>query len=186
MNRFQDYANRLSGAILTYDWNPVEQLTEELLRCWEDGATVFLCGNGGSAANAIHIANDLLYGIGAGKKPGMRVEALPSNQAILTCLANDISYEDIYSEQLYVKAHSGDLLIALSGSGNSENIVRALLAGCDKEMSTFAILGYSGGRCLEIAQTPIHLPVDDMQISEDFQLIVGHMCMQALCEGSLP
>jgi len=180
MNLFQDYANRLTNAILAYDWAPVELLTKNLLRCWKEGSSVYLCGNGGSAANAIHIANDLLYGVGRGQVPGMRVEALSANPAILTCLANDISYEDIFAEQIKIKARPKDLLIVLSGSGNSENIVQALMAGRSSGMSTFAILGYSGGKCLSIADTSIHLPVDDMQLAEDFQLIVAHMCMQAL------
>jgi D-sedoheptulose 7-phosphate isomerase len=112
---------------------------------------------------------------------GLRVEALSANVAVLTCLANDIGYDQIYAEQIKVKARSGDVLIALSGSGNSANIVNALEAGNALGMKTFAILGYSGGRCKKVAQYPIHFEIDDMQIAEDLQLIVGHMCMQWLC-----
>ena len=81
-----------------------------------------------------------------------------------------------------MKADAGDLLLVLSGSGNSPNIVRALEIGNEIGLKTFAILGYSGGRCAELAQIPIHFPIDDMQISEDLQLVVGHMCMQWLNE----
>ena len=140
---------------------------------------VFLCGNGGSAANAMHIANDLLYGIAIGGT-GIRVTALPSNTSVLTCLANDLGYDEIFSHQLRVHGTRGDVLVVLSGSGNSANVVKALAQAKDMDMQTFAILGFSGGRCLEIADTAIHFAVDDMQIVEDLQLVVGHMVMQRL------
>ena len=93
----------------------IEGLALHLLRVWSDGQQVFICGNGGSAANALHMANDFHYGIGACGPapilPGLRVEALPANPAILTCLANDKGYENIFSHQLEVKANAGDLLI---------------------------------------------------------------------------
>ncbi len=179
---FKSYAVSISKLLDESDWDQVEQLAQDLFACWDLRRQVFLCGNGGSAGNAIHLANDLLYGIASQvDSPGMRIEALPANSAVLTCLANDIGYEEIFSEQLRVKALPEDLLIALSGSGNSENIVRALKTARDRGVRTCAILGFSGGQCLTIADHAIHFPIDDMQIAEDMQLIVGHMCMQYLC-----
>jgi D-sedoheptulose 7-phosphate isomerase len=131
------------------------------------------------------LANDLLYGVGIKNGIGMRVEALSANPAVLTCLANDIGYERIYAEQLRVKANPGDILIVFSGSGNSPNVVAALEMGNSIGMKTFAVLGYSGGKCKEIAQHPIHFDIDDMQIAEDLQLVVGHMCMQWLCANPI-
>ncbi len=96
-----------------------------ILDRWRNKKNIYLCGNGGSASNAVHIANDLIYGASAKNGVGIKAEALTANPAVLTCLANDIGYEDIFSEQLKVKAGMGDLLIVLSGSGNSENVVRA-------------------------------------------------------------
>ena len=114
----------------------------------------------------------------------MRIEALPANPSVITCLANDIGYENIFAEQLRVKADPGDVLVVFSGSGNSPNVVKALEMGNSLGMQTFAVLGYSGGKCKTIAQHPIHFPVDDMQIAEDLQLIIGHMVMQRLCGSS--
>lgn len=185
MTRYQDYAKRLASAILEFDWTPVEQLANELSVCWKQKRTVFLCGNGGSAGNAIHLANDLLYGVGAGKRPGLRVEALSANPSVLTCLANDISYDSIFSEQLSAKAQKDDLLVVLSGSGNSGNVVKALEVARHLELRTVAIVGYSGGVSKMLAECVIHLQIDDMQIAEDFQLIVGHMCMQALADTDI-
>lgn len=177
---FSDYAQRLQAVISQYDWSAVEMLAAAMREAWTEGRQVFLCGNGGSAANAMHIANDLLYGIDM-KGAGIRVTALPSNSSVVTCLANDLGYDEIFSRQLKVHGSKGDLLVVLSGSGNSPNVVKALEQAHQLGMKSFAVLGYSGGKCLKIAQVPIHFPVDDMQICEDLQLIVGHMLMQWLC-----
>ena len=178
------YLERLQGCFNKTNLEAVEKLAKELHQAWIDGRNVYICGNGGSAANAIHIANDLHYGIGAcgeGKKlPGLRVEALSANSGVVTCLANDIGYENIYSHQLEVKCREGDLLIALSGSGNSPNIVKALDTANSIGVQTFAILAFTGGQCKERAKTVIHFEINDMQIAEDTQLIVGHLCMQWL------
>ena len=178
--QFADYARRLQSVLQTSDWIAAEQLANELANCWRDGRQVFLCGNGGSAGNAIHLANDFLYGISKIFGSGLRVSALPVNPAVLTCLANDVDYDSIFSAQLAVQGRQDDVLIALSGSGNSPNIVRALEQANAMGMRTFAILGYSGGKAKALASVPIHFPVNDMQISEDMQLIVGHMIMQLL------
>ena len=177
------YIRTLSDALHRDAMKVVPTLGAALLEAWQAGRRIYLCGNGGSAGNANHLANDLLYGVGINFGVGMRVEALSANPAVLTCLANDIGYEQVYAEQLRVKADPGDILIVLSGSGNSPNVVKALEMGNSKGMKTFAILGFTGGRCKEIAQHPIHFDVDDMQIAEDLQLIVGHVCMQWLCDS---
>ena len=162
----------------------INMLCDELLYTWINGHSVFICGNGGSAANALHIANDLHYGIGVCRSgniiPGLKVEALSANPAIITCLANDIGYENIFSNQLNVKAKEGDLLIVLSGSGNSKNIINALKVAKDLNIRSHAITAFDGGICREVADNPIHFKVDDMQIAEDTQLIVSHICMQWL------
>lgn len=181
MDKLINYVQRLNA--VEYDYKTILRAGEHLLEAWKRGRQVFLCGNGGSAANAIHIANDLFYGAAKNTgKPGIASHALTANQAIVLCLANDFSYEEIFSEQLRAQGRSGDILIALSGSGNSENIVRAIHAARGIGMTSIAILGYSGGKCKGLADIPIHFAVDDMQISEDAQLIVGHMLMQWLRE----
>jgi D-sedoheptulose 7-phosphate isomerase len=177
---FSDYSSRLQSVLQTSDWTMVARLAEDLLDCWRTGAQVFLCGNGGSAGNAVHLANDLLYGISRTQGSGLRVHALPANTSVLTCLANDVGYDEIFSMQLAVQARKRDVLIALSGSGNSPNIVKALQQARQIGMRSYAILGYSGGKSKALADVSIHFPVDDMQISEDLQLIVGHMVMQWL------
>lgn len=175
-----NYSTRLQDVLAKSDWSGVNQLAIDMLRCWQEGRQVFLCGNGGSAGNAIHLANDFLYGVAKTTGAGLKVMALSANSAVMTCLANDVGYDHIFSEQLAVQAQKGDLLIALSGSGNSGNIVRVIEQANTLGVKSFAILGFSGGICKQIADVPIHFPVNDMQISEDLQLIVGHMLMQYL------
>jgi D-sedoheptulose 7-phosphate isomerase len=163
----------------------IDKLKEALKDAWIHKRKVFICGNGGSAGNAVHLANDFNYGIDGNGGIGLRVEALPANTSVITCLANDEGYDSIFSQQLKVKADSGDILIVFSGSGNSPNVIKALEVANDMGMKTFAILGFSGGKCKELAQFPIHIVIDDMQISEDMQVIIGHMCMQWLHAESL-
>lgn len=174
------YADTLAHAWAGHDWSDVVFLIETLRRCWRENRQVFLCGNGGSAANAIHLANDLLYGIDKPDGHGLRVTALPANAAVLTCLANDIAYEDIFAQQLTVLAQPGDVLIAFSGSGNSPNILKALVRARELGVKSFAVLGFAGGHALRLADHPIHFPVHDMQVSEDLQMMIGHMAMQSL------
>jgi D-sedoheptulose 7-phosphate isomerase len=180
---FEDYARRLQAVLQAADWTGVLRLAKELRDCWQTGRQLFLCGNGGSAGNAIHLANDFLYGVSKTFGSGLKVSALPANSSVLTCLANDVGYDEIFSYQLAVQAREDDVLIVLSGSGNSPNIVKALEQAKVLKLRTFAILGYSGGKAKTMADVAIHFAVDDMQISEDLQLVVGHMVMQWLYQN---
>ena len=174
------YSSRLQEVLASSDWSSVNLLAQDMLRCWQERRQVFFCGNGGSAGNAIHLANDFLYGIAKKIGGGLKVQALSANAAVMTCLANDVGYESIFSEQLAVQAQAGDILIALSGSGNSAHIVRVIEQAKAMDVKSYAILGFTGGKCKGLADVPIHFPVNDMQIAEDMQLIVGHMMMQWL------
>jgi D-sedoheptulose 7-phosphate isomerase len=177
---FADYAARLHAVLRKADWTPVRLLAEELQDCWSTGRQVILCGNGGSAANAIHLANDYLYAVSKTSGCGLRAHALSANASVLTCLANDEGYDQVYSLQLGVLARPGDVLIAFSGSGNSPNILKALEKAREIGMRSYAILGFSGGKAKGLTDVPIHFAIDDMQISEDLQIVVGHMVMQWL------
>lgn len=175
-----DYSDRLQTVLRGADWSGVVRLSEALRECWIRRGQVFLCGNGGSAGNAIHLANDFVYGVSKRHGSGLRAIALPANSAVVTCLANDTGYDEIFSKQLAVQGFPGDLLIALSGSGNSPNVLKAVDEARRIGMTTFGVLGYSGGLAKSLVDHAIHFSVDDMQIAEDLQLVVGHMAMQWL------
>jgi D-sedoheptulose 7-phosphate isomerase len=177
---FRDYARRLSNTLESIDWRPAELLADELLQCWRAGHQLFLAGNGGSASNANHLANDFMYPLSRAKGVGIRAHALTENPAVITCLANDEGYESALAFQLSVLGRAGDILLAFSGSGNSPNILRLIEEARAMKIRSFAVLGYSGGKAKQLADVPIHFPVDDMQIAEDTQTVLGHMLMQWL------
>ena len=183
---FTGYADRLSGVLSTSDWSGVSLLAKDIRQAWLTGHQVFFCGNGGSAGNAIHLVNDYIYGVAKRTGGGIRAVALSANPAVMTCLANDVGYDAIYSEQLAVLANAGDILVVLSGSGNSPNILQVLKQATAMKVKSYAILGFSGGKAKELADVPIHFPVNDMQIAEDLQLVVGHMLMQWFYENRPP
>ena len=177
---FESYSKKLQQVLESSDWTPIEELADDIQKCWNEGRRVFLCGNGGSAGNAIHLANDFIYGIAKKTGGGLKAISLSDNSAVITCLANDVGYDHIFSEQLAVQAEEKDLLIVLSGSGNSSNIIHAVEQAKKMHVKSFAILGYNGGICRGIVDVPIHFPINDMQIAEDLQIIVGNMLMQWL------
>ena len=176
----KDYSNRLSSLLTDFNWCNLNILANDLFDCWQNKRHVYLCGNGGSAGNASHIANDLTYALSKRYANGIAVTSLCANESTLTCLANDEGYEHVYSYQLAVHGKKEDTLIVLSGSGNSPNIIEALKTAKEIGMKSYAILGFDGGKAKLLADIVIHTPIDDMQISEDTQLIFFHMIMQYL------
>ena len=126
MKTFQSYIQKLNQQLDALPLNEVEKWAQDFKSAWSDGKQLFICGNGGSAGNAIHLTNDYLYGIAPNEPPAMRVTALTANPSILTCLGNDVGYDAIFSEQLKTLGQSGDLLLVFSGSGNSPNVVEAI------------------------------------------------------------
>lgn len=175
---FKNYSKNIFNQLSCLDLKKIFILQQILYKAWKNNNKVFLCGNGGSAGNANHIANDLLYVIN--KKKGINVESLVSNPAVITCLANDEGYENIFIKQLETKAKKNDILIVFSGSGNSKNIIKALRYSNKNKIKTVAIVGYNGGVAKKIANLCIHTKVNDMQVSEDFQTIIMHICAQLL------
>lgn len=180
---FKEYAAQFNHLLSTFDWQKVETLARAFKDCWHYEQQVFICGNGGSAGNAIHLANDYSYGCAKNASKALRVQSLSANPAVITCLANDEDFSDIYALQLKSYAMPGDLLLVLSGSGNSKNIIKAIEQAKEQGMKTSAILGFDGGEALSLVDMAVHAPIDDMQIAEDFQLVVGHMVMKWLSEN---
>jgi D-sedoheptulose 7-phosphate isomerase len=176
---FDAYTQSLTEALHRIDRDAVLVLSERIWRLWQDGRRLFLCGNGGSAASATHLANDLIYGVAPGRA-AVQVECLNSNTSILTCLGNDTGYENVFALQLRTLAREGDGLIVFSGSGNSPNILRALEEARRIGVWTAGMLGFSGGAALKQVDVAVHFTIDDMEIAEDLQMIVGHMIKREL------
>lgn len=147
---------------------------------------IFICGNGGSGATASHFASDFTKGINEWllNRDGMvktyRVECLNDNVPALMAIANDIGYDEIFRFMLRAKMDPDDVVIGISGSGNSKNVINALEYANENGGQTIAIVGYDGGRLKKIAKYYIHAEIDDMQISEDVHMMLNHMMMWVL------
>ena len=174
----KEYGNRLSAVLQGMDWRNLVTLYGDISACIERGQRLFVCGNGGSLGNAMHIANDLTYPITKQKGKGLRIYALGSNPSTLSCLANDEGYEHIFSYELAVHADPDDILVVLSGSGNSANIIEVLNTASQIGVKSYGILGFDGGRALSMVDVPIHINIDDMQIAEDMQMICFNIIVQ--------
>ncbi|MDA9610656.1 SIS domain-containing protein, partial [Alphaproteobacteria bacterium] len=145
----------------------------------------YICGNGGSGANAIHIENDLTYAASRSSKRGLNINCLNSNSSVLTCLGNDTNFRYIFSKQLESKAKKNDLLIILSGSGNSQNIVESIKVAKKNNLDTFGIIGFDGGKVKKIVHNYIHIPSFNMQICEDIQMNIFHIITDQLSKVNI-
>ncbi len=161
------YIGELKKAINQINIKDLESLSDFLI--FSKDNRVFICGNGGSACTAQHIAEDFI------KMCNLNVTCLSDNIGAITAYANDISYESIYGEQLKIMANTGDVLIVISGSGNSKNILNAIDCANKKNMNVVAIVGLDGGEIVnKRLDKLIHIKTD-MQHFEDCSLIVGHI-----------
>jgi D-sedoheptulose 7-phosphate isomerase len=160
----------------------VDKITEELWRAYEDRRKVFLFGNGGSASLACHLACDLGKGTAlpeAGHKR-FQVLALTNNTALITALANDLSYEQIFAEQLRNLLDPGDIAFAISGSGNSPNVLKALQVSRELGGINIGLGGFGGGRMKPLCDYSAVVPSDNMQIIEDLQVSMAHAVFTCL------
>ncbi|MDR2850044.1 MAG: SIS domain-containing protein [Verrucomicrobiota bacterium] len=152
----------------------INTLAAEIIKCFKAGGKVILMGNGGSAATASHVTNDLVKGCRAGDAPGFRAFCLSDSNALVTCLANDFSYEEIYSVLLRTYARAGDVVIAFSGSGNSPNIIHALKTARDMGLTSVGFGGRDGGKMKPLCDLALIAPTDSMELLEDLHLIYFH------------
>jgi len=177
---FKMYINDLVLAQKTYLIPAAEKLTNLMFDAWQNDRTVYLCGNGGSGANALHMANDLMLFGQKEKIKGVKTEALNANIAVVTCIANDESFEDIFVNQLKTKLNQNDILLVLSGSGNSKNIINAIEFANSIDVLSIGVLGFDGGKAKGLVKELIHFAVNDMQVVEDLQISLVHMLMKQL------
>ena len=145
-----------------------------------DGRHIFIMGNGGSAATASHFCCDFNKGISCSKKKPYRMICLNDNVPTMMAYANDVSYDEVFLGPLRNFYDEGDVVIGISGSGNSANVVKAMEWAAAHGAVTIAFTGYDGGRLKRIARYGVHVPVDDMQITEDLHMVLDHCMMKIL------
>lgn len=179
---FNEYTDSLKEAIDSCDakqWNIAINIISE---AYKNGRNIFTCGNGGSASTASHYIVDWNKMTLHYNHKALKGICLCDNIGTLTAYANDYDYSKIFSEQLKFYANKSDVLIIVSGSGNSDNILNALRQAKELQLTTIAVVGFDGGRASKLADYCVHVPKNDMQIVEDLHLSFGHMVMKHLCE----
>jgi len=176
------YLARQQEEIARLDTEAIEALADAIYERYESGRFVYIIGNGGSAANASHLCEDLGKSsvVDFENQKRLKVLSLTDNTPYILAWANDTSYDRIFVEQLKNFGERGDLLIAISGSGNSPNILKAVTWANDHGIETFGITGYDGGKLLKLAHKSLHCELDDMGMVESLHLIAFHYVLDDL------
>lgn len=179
------YLTKLSRVLSNLDRAEIDNGIKLIDEAWKAGKQIITLGNGGSSLTAIHFVNDWNKSIFMSSGRPFRGRSLVDNMGLVMAYGNDCSFEDIFREQLKNVLDAGDLVIAISGSGNSENVIRAVNYANENGAVTLGLCGYSGGKLKQLTQHVIWVNVDDMQLAEDAHFFFGHMVMQRLCGYSV-
>jgi D-sedoheptulose 7-phosphate isomerase len=175
MNFPAEYKTKLLQTLETIDLAKVDEMIRVLAHARDENRHIFVCGNGGSASTANHFACDMVKGASYGKDKRFRITALSEQIPTLTAYANDVSYEVVFVEQLKNFAREGDVLIAVSGSGNSPNVIRAVEYANSIGCLTIGLSGRDGGKLAPLSQLSVHIREDHMGRIEDAHMAICHM-----------
>lgn len=170
------YLDYLHSVLKGIDTAQIARFIQTLLDARERGATVYFIGNGGSAATSSHFANDLAIGTNSYDKP-FRVISLTDNQAVITALGNDFGYEEVFVRQLRVLGLAGDVVVGISASGNSANLIRTFDYAKSAGIKTVAITAFDGGKMKQIADECVHVPTAPKEYgpAEDAHMVLDHL-----------
>jgi len=181
----ESYTESLIETLRKLDFTQVNKLTQAFLKARENGNSIFTFGNGGSGATASHAAGDFLKGASYGLEKRFRMICLNDNLPSMMAIANDIGYEDIFIEPLKNFIEVGDVAIGISGSGNSENVVKAMKYAKEKGALTVAMCGFKGGKIREMADIVLHADVMDMEVTEDVHMAIFNMVKKSVMQELL-
>jgi len=176
----KDYFDRLTRALAAQDPALYDDAIDLVRSAWEGGRQILTLGNGGSSMTALHFQTDWAKNLYVKTGKPFRGRSLVDNMGLVMAYANDFSFQDVFLEQLKNFLEPGDLVVAISGSGNSENVIRAVEYANHHGAVTLGLSGYDGGRLKKIAQHNLWVNVPDMQIVEDIHAVFGHLVLQAL------
>ncbi len=182
---FDSYAEEMSRAAKTIDPATLDRAAGILLEAYLSGARMFSCGNGGSASIANHMQCDHAKGVRTDTDLSPQVQSLSTNIELLTAVANDIGYENVFAYQLQSQSARGDVLVAVSSSGRSANIVRALTWARDSGLRTVAITGFDGGVARAVAEVSIHVDCTNYGIVEDLHQAIMHALAQYIRQSRM-
>jgi D-sedoheptulose 7-phosphate isomerase len=177
-NHVDNYIDRLQRALEDLPRDRLTQLGETLLRAYRNDKQVFTIGNGGSSSTASHMAADLAKNTIGPNMKRFKIMSLSENASIVTALANDLGYDNIFYEQLVNVIRAGDVLIVVSASGNSPNVLKAIRYAQHQSAEVVGLLGFDGGEAARLADIPIIVQSHDYGIVEDIHLVVNHMLVE--------
>ena len=176
------YFDNVRAGIGKIDQESVHSVARLLLEAYDEERMVFIFGNGGSAANASHFCGDMLKGASYGRQKGFRMVCLADNVPAVMAIANDISYDAVFVAQLQYLMRPGDLVIGISGSGNSPNVLKAIEFAKKHGAKTVGLCGFKGGKLNSLAEHSILVPVDDMEVVEDAHLAILHCLKRTIMQ----
>lgn len=179
--KINEYLKLETEVLSRLDCEELNSGMNEIVAAYEREGNIYIFGNGGSAATASHFVADFNRGISENLQKKFRFFCLNDNIPAMLAIANDFGYEDIFRHQMLDRLKPADLVIGISGSGNSANVVNALQYAKDCGIRTLGITGYDGGKVRKMVDVSMHVPVDNMQVTEDVHMIFDHMMMTILC-----
>ena len=177
----ENYIKQHNLVIENLNYQEVENAISLIKETIEKEKRVAVCGNGGSVVAASHYITDWNKMVYTHTMLRFNGICLSDNVGLITAYSNDLSYDEVFSEQVKNLLYEGDLLITLSGSGNSENVVKATNVANEMKVNTLTICGYDGGRLKQVSKNSVWIRSNDMQLCEDAQTVFGHMVMKSLC-----
>jgi D-sedoheptulose 7-phosphate isomerase len=178
-----DYLYQLKNLLDVFPHGKFEEIGKALLSAYDAEKHVFIMGNGGSGSTASHFACDINKGCCFNVEKKFKVICLNDNIPTMLAYANDLSYDKVFVEQLKNFLQPGDVVIGISGSGNSKNVIQAVSYAKERGAKTIGLTGFDGGRLAKIVDIPLVASINDMQKVEDVHMIVVHMLMQYLCKA---
>jgi len=179
-SEIENYISKEIEVLKALDISSINSVMTAIVDAYNTGSYIYIFGNGGSAATASHFYNDFNKGLSERLEKKFNFVCLNDNVPTVMAIANDSGYEHIFEHQLIGKLKQNDLVIGISGSGNSDNVLRAIEYSKTQGVKTIGITGYDGGRLAKMVDISFNVPVDDMQITEDAHMILDHLMMSVL------
>jgi D-sedoheptulose 7-phosphate isomerase len=169
------YANELQDTLANLPLSEINEVVRTVFAAWVDRKTVFIMGNGGSAATALHMAADLSKNTAAPGFPRLRAVSFNDNMALFSALGNDTAYEQVFREQVLTYVDAGDAVVAVSASGNSPNVLNAITAARELGATTIGFSGYCGGKLADMVDIRVVVPNHSIEQIEDLHMVLVHM-----------
>ena len=180
IEKINAYYEKLKATVDLIDRESIDKAMKALTKARDEKHFIYIMGNGGSASTASHFTGDFNKGLSLNREKRFRFVCLNDNAASVLSLANDVDYSQVFVEQLKNFLSDGDIVMAISGSGNSANVINAVEYAKSKGNTVIGLTGYSGGKLKPLSDISLHIPVDDMQIVEDLHMVFDHLMMSIL------